>query len=283
MKKLVSVLALAHVTLAAFALTGCAADTSTDDEVAADAVDAEDTGTSEEALSSTGKRFVGTWNEGSAEGTDFNMYFSKLVFGADGRYTAEIADPRIRCIKAPCVLTDSGTWNGYTYRGDLRVRLTSTRYGRRVYQARIVTAQASLNTLPPERLVLTRNGTTVSLAKQRFVGCEVVRCTATTHCDDGGGTKNAACVPNTTCAAVRCAQGTTCDDSTGEARCVPQPACRRTGCSGQVCADRDMMTTCEMRPEYACYRSAVCERGADGQCGFRKTAELTSCLANAGN
>lgn len=57
-------------------------------------------------------------------------------------------------------------------------------------------------------------------------------------------------------------------------------ACVRTGCSGQICADRNRISTCEFRPEYACYKAAICERGADGTCGFRQTAELASCLAS---
>lgn len=69
---------------------------------------------------------------------------------------------------------------------------------------------------------------------------------------------------------------------------VPEPApsasgaaeaCRPTGCSGTVCSDQDMFTTCEFKPEYACYRSAICERGADGKCAWRDTPELKSCLA----
>ena len=58
--------------------------------------------------------------------------------------------------------------------------------------------------------------------------------------------------------------------------------CVKTGCSGHVCAEAesDMMTTCEMRPEYACYQSATCERQADGSCGWTQTEELTSCLAS---
>lgn len=55
-------------------------------------------------------------------------------------------------------------------------------------------------------------------------------------------------------------------------------ACRATGCSSTVCADDDVMTTCEFRPEHECYKSAVCERGSDGQCGWRGTPELTACL-----
>ena len=55
-------------------------------------------------------------------------------------------------------------------------------------------------------------------------------------------------------------------------------ACVRTGCSGQVCADSDVVTTCEWREEYACYASASCERQADGACGWTETPELAACL-----
>jgi hypothetical protein len=57
--------------------------------------------------------------------------------------------------------------------------------------------------------------------------------------------------------------------------------CKRSGCSGQVCADADVITTCEWRPEYACYKSARCERQANGNCGFTMTPELKSCLSRA--
>ena len=57
-------------------------------------------------------------------------------------------------------------------------------------------------------------------------------------------------------------------------------ACIRSGCSNQVCSDEPMMTTCEWRPEYACYQKARCERQADGKCGFTQTPELAACLNN---
>jgi hypothetical protein len=57
--------------------------------------------------------------------------------------------------------------------------------------------------------------------------------------------------------------------------------CIKTGCSGIVCSDHDVITTCEWRPEYACYQKATCERQPDGNCGFTKTRALTSCLATA--
>jgi len=64
----------------------------------------------------------------------------------------------------------------------------------------------------------------------------------------------------------------------------PTPAaCVTGGCSGTVCADADaepMMTTCEWTDAYACYRDAVCERQADGACGWTQTEQLTACLAS---
>ena len=65
---------------------------------------------------------------------------------------------------------------------------------------------------------------------------------------------------------------------------VTQSDCYRGGCSGQVCSDDpEVMTTCEYREEYACYTDAVCERQADGECGWTQTEELTSCIAAAGS
>ena len=52
------------------------------------------------------------------------------------------------------------------------------------------------------------------------------------------------------------------------------------GCSGQVCSDEEgVITTCEYRPEYACYQAATCEVQDDGHCGWTQTEELQSCLA----
>lgn len=66
----------------------------------------------------------------------------------------------------------------------------------------------------------------------------------------------------------------------------PPPAtandCIKTGCSGTVCAEpgKEVVTTCEYRPEYACYADAACERQGDGSCGWTQTPALTDCLAN---
>ncbi|HLL20629.1 MAG TPA: DUF6748 domain-containing protein, partial [Kofleriaceae bacterium] len=53
------------------------------------------------------------------------------------------------------------------------------------------------------------------------------------------------------------------------------------GCSSQICsAQEGVVSTCEFRPEYACYQDATCERQANGACGWTQTAELAACLAD---
>ena len=60
--------------------------------------------------------------------------------------------------------------------------------------------------------------------------------------------------------------------------------CAVAGCSGQLCVSAaeavDIITTCEYRAEYACYKEAYCGPQADGRCGWSQTPELQRCLAN---
>ena len=64
----------------------------------------------------------------------------------------------------------------------------------------------------------------------------------------------------------------------------PEPApsaggCFIGGCSGQICSDqKDVMSTCEFKEEYACYKNEKCERQADGKCGWTQTPTLSACL-----
>lgn len=58
-------------------------------------------------------------------------------------------------------------------------------------------------------------------------------------------------------------------------------ACVVSGCSGQICGEKEMMSSCEYRESYACYKSARCERQTNGVCGWTETAELRACLSNA--
>ena len=54
--------------------------------------------------------------------------------------------------------------------------------------------------------------------------------------------------------------------------------CVVTGCSNQVCSDQEVITICEFNPAYACYSQVVCERQADGNCGWTQTNDLQTCL-----
>lgn len=57
--------------------------------------------------------------------------------------------------------------------------------------------------------------------------------------------------------------------------------CVVTGCSSHICAEEPMFTTCEYKLEYACYKSAVCERQGSGECGWTESSKLSKCLKNA--
>lgn len=58
-------------------------------------------------------------------------------------------------------------------------------------------------------------------------------------------------------------------------------ACVVSGCSGQICGEKEMMSTCEFKEVYACYKTARCERQTTGTCGWTETEELRSCLNSA--
>ncbi len=58
-------------------------------------------------------------------------------------------------------------------------------------------------------------------------------------------------------------------------------ACKPTGCSGQICSDEAKISDCLYLPEYACYKTARCERQSDGACGWTPTVALKSCLDKA--
>jgi len=65
---------------------------------------------------------------------------------------------------------------------------------------------------------------------------------------------------------------------------IPSGGCIVGGCSSQLCVDAvhgDVASTCEWFEEYACYKSATCERQVNGLCGWTVTPELERCIANA--
>jgi eight-cysteine-cluster-containing protein len=68
-----------------------------------------------------------------------------------------------------------------------------------------------------------------------------------------------------------------------KAECASDADCMVTGCSGQVCAPRPVITTCEWRPEYACYRDrAITSCGCEaGLCAWDRTPALEACLGGS--
>lgn len=60
-----------------------------------------------------------------------------------------------------------------------------------------------------------------------------------------------------------------------------QTACYIGGCSNQICSgQKDVNTTCEYRPEYACLKYSRCEKQTNGNCGWTETTEYRKCLEN---
>ena len=50
-----------------------------------------------------------------------------------------------------------------------------------------------------------------------------------------------------------------------------------------LCADKDIITTCEYLPYYSCYSLSECGNfGAGGTCGWKQTTAFTSCMAQHG-
>lgn len=297
---------LASLAVSSFAVLGCSADSS--DPVAADGEESEDVGVSADEISSRAAQFIGSYAWRAGDSGAF-VDFQQLTLKQNGTYTAKVdsklVNPSVRCIAFPCTLAESGTWAVVRSGGKYKIRVNPA--GWRPIRSYFST----INPLS-RALTLTRYGQTTTLFSE-LSSCANVRCTATTHCEMKftGGQFSPSCVANApvvTCAQVRCAAGTTCVDSpsgascepnpiatcaatlciTGTtcvdkptgAECVAQPPCVKTGCSGQICADSQRFSTCEFRPEYACYQSAACERQTNGACGFTSTPALTSCLAN---
>lgn len=61
--------------------------------------------------------------------------------------------------------------------------------------------------------------------------------------------------------------------------------CVMAGCSGQLCVnkgqDEGLVTTCEYKEEYACYKTATCEVQPNGKCGWTPSPQLLLCLGSA--
>ena len=67
----------------------------------------------------------------------------------------------------------------------------------------------------------------------------------------------------------------------GNQECKIDADCIAAGCSGQLCLPKDkakdIMTTCEFRPEYDCLKLTSCSC-AQGKCNWENTTEYNTCL-----
>jgi hypothetical protein len=252
MKLSTLVLILSSLAVTSVVTAGCAADTT--DPSANE--DAEDTDVSQDELNSKSAQFIGSYSWRAGDSVEF-VDFQQLTLKSDGSYTAKVdsglVNPAVRCIAFPCTLPESGAWSAVSSGGKLKIRVNPT--GAKPSRSYYATINALSRTLGLTRFAHTTNLFTDGSS------CANVRCTATTHCEMKGinGGSIPVCIANA----------------------PALPACVKGGCSGQVCADHSVITTCEMRPEYGCYHTAACERQADGACGWTKTPALTSCIANA--
>jgi len=60
-----------------------------------------------------------------------------------------------------------------------------------------------------------------------------------------------------------------------------QTTCYVGGCGNQICSSqKDVITTCEYRPEYECLKHSQCEKQLNGGCGWTETTEYKKCLEN---
>jgi len=70
-----------------------------------------------------------------------------------------------------------------------------------------------------------------------------------------------------------------CDGQVDEG-CPDSNKCKKTGCSGQICADHDVYTTCEWMDWYACFQSAECGPfGPNGECAWKWDDESEACFS----
>lgn len=73
--------------------------------------------------------------------------------------------------------------------------------------------------------------------------------------------------------------------TTTPAECVTNKDCGVGGCSGQICGPkdevRDIITTCEWKPEYDCIKKTKCTC-INGKCDWFENEEYLKCMGTLG-
>jgi hypothetical protein len=241
---------------AAFAVTGCSAsvdsETTDDDDVIEQSSD---------ELTAYGKKLVGAWTLQKEQWFEFD----DLVLKSDGTY---FSSKNIVCITTPC--------NPIRQAGKFKVAAPaySGAKGRlRLYVGTTLVGSYKILKIDTNLLKLQKGTETPG----QFANRHDTFCQMPTDC---AGQPNDIMIK---CAGGYHSEAVCTETSTCSKTCVADlPACKKTGCSGTVCSDKNVITTCEFKPVYACYATAICERGEDGACGWRKTKTLDSCVCEKG-
>lgn len=156
-----------------------------------------------------------------------------------------VRDRGVRCIAAPCPTHHEARLNSTSSRNVAGVDLT----GAGAADNRLAEATAAMTA--PDGLIVSGDHSPVSGPAGRSVMLKATQFY------------------------LRAAKSTGSTGSTGSNSGKP---CMKTGCSNQICSDKEVITTCEYRTEYECYKKAACERQASGDCGWTQTPELAACL-----
>jgi len=53
--------------------------------------------------------------------------------------------------------------------------------------------------------------------------------------------------------------------------------CKKTGCSGVICSDKDVMSICIWKPEFECYKHSECGLDENGNCAWKHSAGFEKC------
>jgi hypothetical protein len=81
------------------------------------------------------------------------------------------------------------------------------------------------------------------------------------------------------------AQAPTSTQTQPQSQQYVQNGCMVAGCSGEMCSDAtdagNLVSNCIYMPQFACYKTARCEKQADGKCGWSMTADLSACIEAA--
>ena len=70
-------------------------------------------------------------------------------------------------------------------------------------------------------------------------------------------------------------------ESVGSTQRYIGEGCKVGGCSSELCLNEDsedIYSICIYSPTYECYKTARCEKQANGKCGWSQTEELKACL-----